>query len=63
MASMKPLLEAGEPMTVTGPVKPMPTSAFSSVPYKDLGLAFGEHFPAGRRRPGPGQRSGDREHL
>jgi len=40
MASMKPLPEAGEPMTVAGPVKPMPTSAFSSIPHDDLGLAF-----------------------
>ena len=30
---MKSLLETGEPIPVTGPVKQMPTSAFSSVCY------------------------------
>ena len=62
MASMKPLLEAGEPMTVTGSGEADADERVLVSPYNDLGLAFGEHFPAGRLRPGPGQRVGDREH-
>jgi len=44
---MKPLLEAGEPMTVTGPVKPMPTSAFSSVPITISGSRSESIFQPG----------------
>ncbi len=37
MASMKSLLETGEPITVTGPVKQKPANAFSSVCYASSG--------------------------
>jgi hypothetical protein len=55
MASMKSLLETGEPITVTDPVKQKPANAFSSVPITISGFAFGEYSPPERLRPGPGQ--------
>jgi len=62
MASMKSLLATGEPITVTGPMKQKPTSAFSSAPGTISGFAFGEYFPPERLPPGPGQPLGEREH-
>jgi hypothetical protein len=45
MASMKPLPQTGEPITVTGPVKHMSASVFPLSPANHHAPAFGEHLP------------------
>jgi hypothetical protein len=58
---MKPLPQTGEPITVTGPMKQMPASAFSAVPLtisRSRSESMFQPSGCGQDRAPPG----DREH-